>query len=189
MLSVASIFLLNIGLALSIPTVQEYRYITAGKELRRPTYLRPVTFNGVAIGTTELNSTGIPGTIHSLSDGHHFYQSGWYLSHTDTDEPVWMYFPDRRNQSYSQPVKRQSEDGYIQVYTEANSSPYISGAIVDFADTFEPLSFTIHDLSWSTSGVGEMFMDVFDNGAFVASSSALIGDLSNIFMNAFDIFL
>lgn len=186
MLSIASIFLLSIDLALSTPTPQEYRYITADKELRRPTYSRPVTFNGVAIGTMELNSTVTPGTIHSLSDGHHFYQPGWYLSHTDTDEPVWKYLPDRRNQSSSQPVKRQS--GTISVVVDRMSAPYITGALVDFVDTYEPTPFTIDELSWFTSGVSEMFMDVFDDGAFVTSSSALIGDLFDIFINAFEIF-
>lgn len=183
---IASIFLLGVDLALTAPSVPEYRYITPGKEVRRSTSARPVTFNGVAIGTTELNSIATPGTIHSLLDGHHFYQRGWYLSHTDTDEPVWEYLPDHGNQSSTQPVKRQS--GTISLIIDHQSLPYISGAMVDYINIYDNIGFTVTEASWSTVGVGEMFLDLFDDGAFVTSSSSLFGDLAGIFFNALEIF-
>jgi hypothetical protein len=182
-LSIASIFLLGVDLALTAPTVQEYRYITAGKEVRRSTSTRPVTFNGVAIGTTELNSTATPGTIHSLLDGHHFYQPGWYLSHTNTDEPVWEYLPDRRNQSLSQPVKRQVDNIRLSI----NNGQFITESIAIANGIYETLTSTASEISWS-SDIGFSALDLFDNGAFVASSTSLVGDLFDIFFNAFEIF-
>lgn len=185
-LSIASVFLLGVDLALTAPTAQEYRYITAGKEVRRSTSARPVTFNGVAIGTTELSSTATPGTIHSLLDGHHFYQPGWYLSHTNTDEPVWEYLPDRRNQSSSQPVKRGDQIS-IQIWENSLVSENIIQPIDEIAMHYQYIDILATEISWSTDVVF-VALDVFDNGAFVTSSTSLVGDLFDIFFNAFEIF-
>lgn len=83
-------------------------------------------------------------------------------------------------------MKRQS--GEVKVYIEPKTAPYIQGAFVDFMDTLEDLPFIVHEVSWVTSGVREMFMDIFDDGAFVTSSTSLIGDLVDIFCTALEIF-
>jgi hypothetical protein len=189
LLFVASL-LLSANLALSTPIatdLREFRYIGAGRELGRPTYSQPATFNGVAIGTTELNSTVAPGTTHSLADGHHFFHPGWYLS--NGSEPVWEYAPDRRNSSSARRVRR-SIDGTIEVkmIVDPVTIQYLEGPAIDFANAWEDVGRTAFEIQWESWGVGEMFLDVFDDGAFVTSSSALIGDLANIFYNAFEIF-
>lgn len=93
--------ILNALLAVTALAATEYHYHADTQILRRPTTLRPVTFNGVAIGTTELNKTAEPGTLHSLTDGHHFFHEGWYLSNSSSSGPVWEYLSTRRNASSS----------------------------------------------------------------------------------------
>lgn len=83
-------------------------------------------------------------------------------------------------------AKRQS--GEIKVYLDYKSTPYVDGAFVDFVDTLEDLPFTVQEVDWATSGVGETFMDIFDDEAFVKSSTSLIGDLVDIFCTALEIF-
>lgn len=93
--------ILNALLAVTALAATEYHYHADTQILRRPTTLRPVTFNGVAIGTTELNKTAEPGTLHSLTDGHHFFHEDWYLSNSSSSGPVWEYLSTRRNASSS----------------------------------------------------------------------------------------
>jgi hypothetical protein len=59
---------------LAMPVTQYYQYFSDGRELLRPNYTTPAKFNSIAIGTTELNHTGIVETVHTVSEGHHFFQ-------------------------------------------------------------------------------------------------------------------
>lgn len=179
---------LNAHLAVTALAVTEYHYHAGNQTLRRPTTLRPVTFNGVAIGTTELNRTAELGTLHALTDGHHFFHEGWYLSNSSSAGPVWEYLPDHPNAPSSSPEKIKRQSGQIEVYVNKQSAPYLSGAFVDYVQAFEEIPFTVQEVSWVTSGVGEMFMDLFDDGAFVTASTSLVGDLVDIFCTALEIF-
>lgn len=60
----------------------------------------PIRFNGLAIGTNELDSEAANGTIHALAEGPHFGQRGWYLSGSDGGGR-WEYLPDLRASSSS----------------------------------------------------------------------------------------
>ncbi|KUL82274.1 hypothetical protein ZTR_10766 [Talaromyces verruculosus] len=178
--------ILNAQLAVAALAATECHYHAGTQILSRPTTLRPVTFNGVAIGTTELNRTAEPDAFHSLTDGNHFFYEDWYLSNPSSSGPVWEYLPTRRNASSPQMAKRQS--GEIKVYLDHKSTPYLDGAFVDVVDTLEDLPFTVQEVNWVMSGVGEIFMDIFGDGPFVTSSTSLIGDLVDIFCSALEIF-
>lgn len=94
------------SLGLAAPTLTEYRYFTSGKEVLRANHTTPVTFNGIPIGTIEHNSTTEPGTIHSLSEGHHFGHRGWYI--TDTNGGAWEYLPKQNDQINASPYEKRS---------------------------------------------------------------------------------
>jgi hypothetical protein len=84
----------------STPAVSEYRYFHGADEINRANRSLPIRFNGLAIGTNELDSSeAANGTIHALADGHHFGQRGWY--HPGTDGANWEYLPDLRSSSSS----------------------------------------------------------------------------------------
>jgi hypothetical protein len=183
--------LLGFGLAKANPTPVEYHYRSGDKVLQRPTKFRPVTFNGIAVGVTELSQTAEDGTIHSLSDGHHFFHRGWYISDSD-DGPAWKYLPQFRNQTTS--LEKRSGDvdpgdlGTFQVVTDRMSAPYLGGATIDFVDIIESPPFTIDEVSWTTANTNIFGMDLYFDDAFVTSTDALFGELVDIFWNALEIF-
>jgi hypothetical protein len=178
--------LLGFGLANATPTPVEYHYQSGDQVLQRPTKFKPVTFNGITVGVAELNQTAEVGTIHSLSDGHHFFHRGWSISDSD-DGPVWKYLPQRRDQSSSL-SKRVPGSETVQLYINRQSAPYLSGAVVDFLNVYEHAPFTVHEVSWSVAAGSDFGMDLYLNEAFVTSTTALFGDLVNIFWNALEIF-
>lgn len=179
--------LLNIHSAFGAPASPEFHYQTEdGKTLNRPTVSRPVTFNGVAIGTTELNKTAEPGAIHLLEDGHHFFHKGWYLSNSAAGTPIWQYLPDHRNPSSdSQPKKRQS--GYDIDIDLGDGAQFLELDLSSWNMVWRSVPL-VEEISWSTDWTGSFALDLFDNGSFVTSSTSLVGDLVDIFFNALEIF-
>jgi hypothetical protein len=186
MISILLLVLLSIHSAFGAPASPEFHYRTEdGKTLNRPTASRPVTFNGVAIGTTELNKTAESGAIHLLEDGHHFFHKGWYLSDSAAGIPVWQYLPDRQNSSSdSQPKKRQS--GY-EFDASFSNGLQLELDLSSWNMQWRTLPL-VEEINWSTNWPGSFALDLFDDGAFVASSTSLIGDLADIFFNALEFF-
>jgi hypothetical protein len=183
--------LLNTRSALGAPASPEFHYRTEdGKTLNRPTASRPVIFNGVAIGTTELNKTAESGAIHLLEDGHHFFHKGWYLSDSAAGTPVWQYLPDRQNSTSDSQLKRGRPEGILTgSYIESPGSQIVEIQLPfdEYDAYYYPISLA-EEISWSTDWSGSFALDLFDNGSFVASSTSLIGDLADIFFNALEFF-
>lgn len=54
---------------------------TVPVKINRVHHSLPIRFNGLAIGTNELDrEAAANGTILALAQGHHFRQRGWYLN-------------------------------------------------------------------------------------------------------------
>ncbi|KAH8799338.1 hypothetical protein F5884DRAFT_758363 [Xylogone sp. PMI_703] len=104
-----------IALGMSSPTRREYHYRNCNKEIQRLNHSTPITWNEVPIGTNALDSFATPGTLHSVSSGHHFFQSGWHL--TNKNGGSWEYIPRNDTTSGTQTdlTKRQSNINYHEV--------------------------------------------------------------------------
>jgi hypothetical protein len=191
------VVLLYVAGALSSPTTSQYRYFHGIDEIQNLNHSRPVHFNGVAIGTNELDSEALNGTIHALADGHHFGQRGWYLSGTNGGS--WEYLPELRSL-----MKRAScgslPAGEYRVCSLISASTTVSclGALAARGASDSCTRFSVETLSNGALGAATEFAwdvtsaltatDLFDGSSFVTSSTALIGDLSSIFFNALEFF-
>ncbi|KIM93306.1 hypothetical protein OIDMADRAFT_35807 [Oidiodendron maius Zn] len=184
------LILLHIGLAVCSPVTAEYHYHAGGKEVRRPAHNVPVTFNGVAIGTTELNSTATSGTRHSISDGHHFTHQGWVL--TDNNEPAWEYLPDIRSKVQAKSKVKRATDDIVLLTFDGDTT--IKQMVTDFifhqgysVDVITSNALTVaRDISWSEATPA--ILDLFDAGSFVTSSTSLTGDFADLFFDALEFF-
>ena len=187
-----AVFFSSVAVAATLPT-PEHRYWSGDQEVTRLNHSEPIRFNGIAIGTTELNSTGIPGAIHSLQDGHHFFHKDWVL--TDTNGGSWEYLPDIRRRGVE---KRQSGEPDFIVF-QGFSGYTIYNVFFSGSNRQEPTDFEIPTsliagsalMAWSwriEPNSGFEVMDLFDDDSIFASTSSLIGDLTDIFMNALELF-
>ncbi|KAH8803618.1 hypothetical protein F5884DRAFT_861937 [Xylogone sp. PMI_703] len=187
-----------ISAAVCSPVISQYRYVhsvNASKEIRRPDYSTPVTFNNVSIGTKALDETAESGTIHALTDGHHFFQKDWFL--TSTNGGSWVYLPNLR-ETFTAHRKRQTAEMEIawNVYNGNIGPLYVGqglavgeGGLLETVESVfaEP---DLTEIGWDviSDTASDIIIDFIDDGAFITSSTAFIGDLVDIFVNALDIF-
>ncbi|KAH8803637.1 hypothetical protein F5884DRAFT_756905 [Xylogone sp. PMI_703] len=183
MLPILSVFLIIYVAAAAASNEYHYMY---GSERIRTNVTRPVTFGGVIIGTTELNKTATPGTAHALSAGHHFRHEDWYL--TDADGGSWEYLPNLRADRLRGGVqKRQASADFT--FT-AMGTTLLHETLHSVGTTAFAFASTESEISWQwVTAVSGEALDLIDSGSVVASSTALVGDLVDIFFNALEIFL
>jgi hypothetical protein len=93
---------------IAVPTVTlqpEYHYYSGDAKIKTVTS-KPVTFNGIAIGTAELNASDV-GNWPALGDAHHFRHPGWVLA--DTNGGSWEYIEYRTIQNGTE-LKEHAEE-------------------------------------------------------------------------------
>ncbi|RFU35022.1 hypothetical protein B7463_g1281, partial [Scytalidium lignicola] len=187
-----------VSVALGAPVVSEFHYVhsvNTTKELRRWNYSTPIVFNGVEIGVNALGETATAGTVHALTDGHHFYQRDWFL--TSANGASWEYLPGLRENFTSQKnTKRQFEEDIAWMVFNGNVGPIAptqdlavgaGGVLESVESVFAQPDLT--EIGWDViSDSSSIIIDFIDDGEFITSSTALIGDLVDIFVNALDIF-
>jgi hypothetical protein len=184
-----------------LPRDVEYRYFTNGRELERGNSSGvPVKFNKKPIGTTELPATAPSGTVHALSDGHHFRHKGWYL--TDTNGGSWEYLPELSKNKTS-PIKRDADVTRLpSLFYEFmfNTDPFTQGSLSGASGTNSPFilsqagSGAAGDFIWAWGNPGlnhivDLAIEESDGLLdLVAGSTVIGGDLEDIWFNAVDIF-
>jgi tRNA-dihydrouridine synthase len=185
------LILLHAAAGLCAP-LSEHHYFHRTSEIQRPTYDVPIKWQGIAIGNTELDPVAANGTIHSLSDGHHFRHRGWYL--TDTNGGAWEYLPNLA-------VLKRSTDAKTDVFhsieaTIDRAMKHYSNkhAVISFEENFstflgvdliEGMKF---DRGYISPHHVKGYMDLYDSTSFITSTTSLVGDLKDIFMSALEIF-
>ena len=188
-------FVFNVGFTIGAPALSSYRYLSGDTEVRRSNHSEPITFKGIPIGTAELSNVADPGTVHSLSEGHHFYQRGWYLS--DVDGGAWQFLPNRKNATSRTIIKRQAKTLGIDIGTTNSVIAIIPGGdsggeVLIPRTTVSTITKGFIDsattASWDVAGEAAAALDFFDGASFVTSSTSLIGDISSIFFNALELF-
>ncbi|KAH8802581.1 hypothetical protein F5884DRAFT_903236 [Xylogone sp. PMI_703] len=161
----------------------EFRYFGLGKEIRRGNLSVPITFNGIPIAITELDPTATNGTIHSLADGHHFRHRGWVLS--DKNGGAWEYSP-RTPASTQKRSPNIEPDINLNIHT--STSNVITGTFTNADTTFfaAPQGEVFTEVDWEFFNLvdGNQLLDLFDDGAFLTTSTAVIGELFESFFDA-----
>lgn len=98
--------LLGVGIALASP-LKVYNYTSGGQVVRTGNPALPVKFNGVPIHTVELPKKAKAGTLHHISEGHHFYHADWIL--TNKNGGSWEFRPGRKKSLVSRQGNAESE--------------------------------------------------------------------------------
>lgn len=170
------------------PTTYQYYH---GTTLIKTNTSSPVTFNGVAIGTTELNPNAVNGTLHNLSDGHHFYHQDWFL--TAANDGSWQYLPNRKDNKQKQGLsKRQS---FSANFFEGASDFMIHGSEFNTVGGDQIINNGVINIVPESSGASWQFeddssptLDFFQDDNFITSSIDIIGSIAGLALNAFEIF-
>ncbi|KAM6480441.1 hypothetical protein HDV62DRAFT_110813 [Trichoderma sp. SZMC 28011] len=170
---------------LALPSGQtRYEYYTNGTLLPIPDVFSPIKLNGIPIGTNELHPSSANGTTHLLTDGHHFGHKDWVLS--GRNGISWEYRPDLKRD-----LPKRAVQGFYN-FVGSDGAPHTITYMADDAG-FTPVGFhfPISETSLQWEYVNEShgrFIIEFASTVVETITDILEGDLTNIFMNALEIF-
>jgi hypothetical protein len=200
--------------ALCGSVVSEYHYHCDDGEILLGNNSLPAQFNGKSIGEAYLPGNATTGTIHDISTGHHFCQQDWYL--TARDGGSWEHIPGLKANltrmslsPVASPITRDLQKripflgatlfaaGKI-ILTKtfqlvccgsSQESPLENvfddtGSVVEFADRF---TYTL--TGQSVDAVVGAFGQTGGTIAEAVAQPDVFGELANIAMYAFEIFL
>ncbi|OAK96089.1 hypothetical protein IQ06DRAFT_351540 [Phaeosphaeriaceae sp. SRC1lsM3a] len=179
----------NLQRAVSAISEEEHHYIGNGKRVRTHNTSLPILFNGKPISTTELPVENTD-SIHSLSQGHHFYHKDWYL--TDKDGGSWDYLSNAKVELVKR-IGTPAFSEWVNVSEQFAAATAFSTSIRLFQGTGRSV-LALHEFPTLTtwSGVTTIFrytVEAVDNsGDILAASTSVFGEFANIALNALDFF-
>ncbi|PVH91336.1 hypothetical protein DM02DRAFT_664105 [Periconia macrospinosa] len=149
------------------PLAPIYQYYH-GSTLIKTNVSSPVTFNGLAIGTTELNPNAVNGTLHNISDGHHFYHQDWRLS---------------KRQSFEAHFFEGASDFSVHgsEFNNVGGDQIINNGVINIVPESS-------SASWQFEHDSNPILDFFEGDSFVTSSIDIIGSIAGLALDAFEIF-
>ncbi|KAL6793242.1 hypothetical protein GGI42DRAFT_151337 [Trichoderma sp. SZMC 28013] len=164
----------------------QYQYYINGTLLPTPDVFSPIKLNGIPIGTEELHPSSVNGTVHLLTDGHHFGHEDWVLS--GRNGLSWEYRPDLKHHQ----AKRQSgaQGSYTYVASDGiQRSVTFTADDTGFIAHASNYASTQTSLQWEYSNESSTrFILELAGSAVETVTDILEGDLTNIFFNALEIF-
>lgn len=140
--------------------------------------------NGIPIGTKELHPSSVNGTIHLLTDGHHFGHEDWVLS--GRNGISWEYRPDLKHGLTKRAVQGfynfEGSAGIVRTVTyTADNSGFVATPF-NYASTQTSLQWEFLNESHGK------FIIEFASTVVETVTDILECDLTNIFFNALEIF-
>lgn len=193
MLILVFVYSLVACLATAILTKSNYHYIGNRKSIRRLAFNSPILFMGNPITAIELPAIAANGTIHQLSEGHHFFHPGWFLA--SDNGGVWQYLPELRSKVDASQRQNASKRTLATRADETltlgiDSFPKEKIIITNDQNVLTPetIERLINDaeqfadsVNWAFSGpASETVIDIIDEGATLVSSTQAVSDVFDI---------
>ena len=189
------LMLLTLGFATCSPVTPSYHYVAGGRAFRLLDHNVPITFNGIPIGTTELNSTAVAGTTHQLSEGHHFTHPGWVLSGNNSSNARWEYLPDLRHLD-AQLKTRATTLTLFEEFQIASGLTYrmefgerlfLDDIVTTVGTITSGAVQSATSVSYLTTQI-DYSMDIWDGGSIIVVTNSLTADFENLFFTALEFF-